>query len=343
MAALVTMLSRTMMKILLFLFLLPFITLLLFKRDRQYLSFFSSTSSQNQVCSFDHISICQARVSLNRTFLYIIWGQAGFGSELNQLLLAFAYSVASRRHFLIDSQQWNYGNFTNYFRLQTNISYSNTNYTFLVETNLKNDQIDHLKTTRTGSQVKKFWLATQHLQTIEAKRRVAHYLWQTMTEETLLFIQQYGISNISNYIGIHVRRGDKIKTESREIPLHNYINLIDQKILIKNESRSIVVASDDPSVIEELRQLKPRWNFVGVYNNNHNSTTRHGHFQAQFNRLSWKERVFETRLLICELQMLINAQYVLCPMSSNVCRLIQILRHQHPSTVISMDRPWYGT
>jgi hypothetical protein len=68
-----------------------------------------------------------------------------------------------------------------------------------------------------------------------------------------------------------------------------------------------------------------------------------GHFQGRFNRLSRNETLFETRLFICELQMLVDAQYVLCAMSSNVCRLVQILRYQHPSTAISLDRPWYGT
>ncbi|CAF1538317.1 unnamed protein product [Rotaria sp. Silwood1] len=287
--------------------------------------------------------MCQTRENINRTFLYIIWGGAGFCSELNQLLLAFAYSVASKRHFLIDSRQWNYGNFNDYFNFEANIFYSLSHYTFLSEINLKNDQIEHLKTTRTGSQVKTFWVATRHVQSIEIKRRVAHYLWQRMTKETKLFIQKYRISNISNYIGIHIRRGDKLVKEARVISLQKYIEIIERRILVKNISQHIFVSSDDHLVIDELCHLKPTWNFVSIYNNHYNNTQRHGHFQSQFNRLSSSEKLFETRLLMCELQMLIDSQYVLCSMSSNVCRFIQILRHQHPSTVISLDRSWFGT
>jgi hypothetical protein len=33
---------------------------------------------------------------------------------------------------------------------------------------------------------------------------------------------------------------------------------------------------------------------------------------------------------------------IVCGMSSNVCRLVQILRHQDPSTAISLDEEWYG-
>ncbi|CAF3404484.1 unnamed protein product [Rotaria sp. Silwood2] len=287
--------------------------------------------------------MCQTRETINRTFLYIIWGGAGFGSELNQLLLAFAYSVASKRHFLIDSREWNYGNFNDYFNLQTNLPYSLSNYTFITEISRKNDQIEHLKTTRTGSQVGTFWQATRHLQSIEIKRRVAHYLWQHMTEETSLFIQNHIISNISNYIGVHIRRGDKLAKEARLIPLQNYIKIIEQRKLIKNKSEHIFVSSDDPLVIEELRHLKPMWNFVSIYKISYNTTRQRGHFQSQFNRLSSREKSFETRLLMSELQMLINSRYVLCSMSSNVCRLIQILRHRHPSTVISLDKSWYGS
>ncbi len=101
--------------------------------------------------------------------------------------------------------------------------------------------IDHWK-----PQVRKFWLATRHLQSIPIKHQVAHYLWKSMMNETLKFIAMHWIGNLSKYIGIHIRKDDKLKRETREISL-------------------------------------------------------------------------------------------------NVCRLVQILRYQHPSTVISLDRLWYGT
>ena len=318
-----------------------FISLLVF-RDRSYLVFSPLSSPKKQTCSFDHISVCQSSDNANRTFLYIMWNRAGFSSELNQVLLGFAYSVASRRHFLIDSRRWNYGNFNKYFHFQSNRSYFQLNYTFLNENNFENDQIQHLKTTRIGLQIKKFWRATQHVQSIALKRRVAHYLWQTMTKETSVFIKKYIISNMSNYIGVHVRRGDKLVKEARPVPLQKYIHTIERKMLMKNTSRNIFVSSDDPSVIEGFRQLKPAWNFFCIHNDYHNRTQRHSHDQSDFNRLSAKEKNYQTRCFMCELQMLASAKYVLCSMSSNVCRLTQVLRYQHPSTAISLDRSWYG-
>jgi hypothetical protein len=297
-------------------------------------------SLRKQFCSFDDISACQIS---NRTFLYIIWGRAGFGSELNQLLLAFAYSVATKRQFLINDRHWNYGHFIDYFNLPLSSNYSQFNYTFLTENNRENDRIDHLQTTRIGVQVGKFWRATQAVRSMAIKRLVAHYLWKSMSNETFKFIQTYRIRNLSTYIGIHIRKGDKIKKEAREIPLEKYITAIERILKVNKTIKHIFVASDDYTVIEQLRQLKPKWNFLSLHDNSSQRTKTIGHFQGRFNRLSIEQKLNETRLLMCELQLLMDSQYVVCGMSSNVCRLVQILRHQHPSTAISLDRGWYGT
>ncbi len=309
----------------------------------QYSTYLPPTLPQKNPCSFENISACQSSNIKKRTFLYIVWGGAGFCSEMNQILLAFAYSVATKRRFLIYSRAWNYGNFADYFNLpSTNYYPQSINRIFLVEDNRKNDLIDHLITTRVGTQLKKFWLATRLVQSIPIKRRVAHYLWKSMSNETFKFIETHRIRNLSNYIGIHIRKGDK-KREARVIPLNKYIKGI-ERILQKNKAiQQIFVASDDHNVVKELRQLKPTWNFVSIYDNNHQINGRNGHFQGQFNRLSRQQKLNETRLFMCELQMLVNSEYVLCGMSSNVCRLVQILRHQHPSTAISLDRNWYAT
>ncbi|CAF0971517.1 unnamed protein product [Rotaria sordida] len=102
-------------------------------------------------------------------------------------------------------------------------------------------------------------------------------------------------------------------------------------------------SNHDFKSVEELRQLKPTWNFFTINKTNHHGTNIINHFQPNFNHLSSEIKLNETRLLMCELQMLIDFQYVLCCMFSNVSRLVQILRHQHRTTTISLDRPWYAT
>ena len=292
-------------------------------------------------CSFNEIIPCQ--YITNRTFLYILWASAGFGSEFNQITLALSYSISTKRRFLIDTRNWNYGRFSDYFNISFTENDFRLNKTFLTENNLENEKIGHLKTTRFGAQLGRFWKATRPVQSLRIKRQVAHFLWKSMTNETSIFIRTHQLQNLSNYIGIHIRKGDKIR-EAREIPLEKYLTNIEQ-IYRKNKqiSKKIFVASDDYTVVNQLRILKPQWNFVSLHNNHSQRNRTTGHFQGQFNRLSKQQKLNATRLLMCELQMLINAQYVLCGMSSNVCRLVQILRHQNVSTVISMDRNWYPT
>ena len=321
---------------------LLFVILFIFTcvKSTSYWPDLSLQAQVNRSCSFDDISACQTS---NRTFLFIVWGGAGFCSELNQILLAFAYSVSTKRRFLIDSRSWNYGQFADYFHLPSSTNSSRLNFTFLVRNNHQNQLIDHLKTTRVGTQIRQFWYATQHVQTIAIKRRVAHYLWRSLTEETLNFIAAHRIGNLSNYIGIHVRKGDKLQGEARTIPLKRYITTIERLLTVNQTNVEIFVASDDYTVVDQFRQLKPTWNFLSLHDQNNERTKFTGHIQGHFNRRTRTEIRLQTRLFICELDMLVNARYVLCSMSSNVCRLIQILRSQHPSTVTSMDRSWYGT
>ncbi|UJR11159.1 hypothetical protein I4U23_015340 [Adineta vaga] len=279
----------------------------------------------------------------NRTFLYIKWGHGGFCSELNQLLLAFAYSVSTQRHFLIDSYAWNYGNFSDYFYLPSTNDYFQINRTHLVQSNEQNELVNHLKTTGVGMQLNLFWIASLEVQSIEKLRYVAHYLWKSISKETSEFIHRYKLNILSDYIGIHVRRGDKLIEEAREIPLSRYITSIESVLYNDTSIQSIFVASDDQSVVENLSQLKPAWKFMNIKRNKSQRISRFGHFQQNFNQQTQKEKLFETRLFLCELQMFIEAKYVICGMSSNVCRFIQILRHQHSSTVISLDKLWSVT
>ena len=294
-------------------------------------------------CSFDQIAAClSSGPGTNGTLLYIMWDKAGFGSELNQLSLAFAYSIRSKRQFFIDTRHWNYGNFSDYFHLGADGFDHSLNYTMIIADDRRNRLVQHLKTTRSEPQIYTFWAATREVQTLDLKRRVAHFLWQRMTAETSSFVEKCRLRNLSNHIAVHVRRGDKIGSEAREVSVRKYIDRM-EAVLAENESPTVFVASDDPLAIDEFRRLKPRWTFTSVQHPRQNEARSRGHLQARFDLLPSEEKQLQTRLLICELQMLVDARYVFCTMSSNVCRLVQILRHQHPATAISLDVAWFGT
>ena len=284
----------------------------------------------------------QADISTtNRTFLYVCMGVVGFGSEINNLLLGLAYSLASRREFLVDCRSWTYGRFGDFFSLREGSDRS-LPYVNLTTNERVNEQTKYLKVVRKTHPLSSFRRATGKIHTIEAKRRAARYLWQRMTAETSAFVKQCRIRNLSNYTAVHVRRGDKLIKEAREVPLLQYIQKI-ERTLPGKEFRQVFVASDDSAVPEEFSQLRPTWAFFGINHTISYASNYTGHAQSTFNRLPLDERMNQTRLLICEIQMLVDADYVFCTMSSNICRLVQILRHQSPSTAISLDVPWRAT
>lgn len=100
------------------------------------------------------------------------------------------------------------------------------------------------------------------------------------------------------------------------------------------------VATDDPSVVNALRQLRPHWQFV-QFPMTVNQT--HSHDQDTFNRLPTEARIQAARVLMTELEILARAKYVVCTFSSNICRFVQILRKQKTDTVLSLDSPWFAT
>jgi hypothetical protein len=289
--------------------------------------------------SYDLIASRQADSNIShRKFLYVCRGNGGLGNELNQLILAFTYSVASRRQFLIDCKSWPYGVFHDVFNYQKG-SRSSLPYKYLVANDSVNQQIKYVKVAHLNEPFSSFRQATKSVQTIEAKRPVAQYFWRSMTRNTSASVEKCLIKNLSHYIGVHVRRGDKLRTEAREVPLKKYIKKIEETIL-GEKLRPVFVASDDPSVLSKLRRLRAAWTFVSINNTNSYTLKSSGHYQSRFQSLPMEQRIHQTHLLLCEIQMLVDADYVFCTMSSNICRLVQTLRHQRPSTAISLDKEW---
>jgi hypothetical protein len=87
-----------------------------------------------------------------------------------------------------------------------------------------------------------------------------------------------------------------------------------------------------------FRQLRPNLNFLSFLKTDTDSVE--GHLQTHFNELSLQFKRLATYKLMAELQVLIQAKYVVCTFSSNVCRLVQILRNAHIDTVLSLDKKW---
>lgn len=116
-------------------------------------------------------------------------------------------------------------------------------------------------------------------------------------------------------VGIHVRRTDKLKHDSKFFPIESYMDVVEEwfqtyQLQHGNDvvSRRVYLASDDPTVLPEARQKYEDYEFFGD-----TSVSE----LAQVNRRYQKSSLFG---LIKDIQFLSKCHYVVCAFSSNICR-----------------------
>lgn len=323
-------------------------------------------------CSLENIDACQ-EIS-NQTILFRLNWHAGLASEWNNLIRAFVYAVHTRRRLLIDDQYWNYGSLGEFFNISQGrfspwlpaSSYcSERQFIHLINYPIdKNFVPKHLTI---GRDVNKAFTTLDLFmkplegaldRSLEARRILAQYFWKTLNAETRDFMNGYMTSIFAENItfGIHIRRGDKLREEAKSISMEEYITGVEYfvkkglKLFWKIDlcmgfvllegmisKPRVYVASDESDVINQLRNLKPDWEFIQFSDP---SRPFNGHQQAAFNRLPASVKIQSTRILLTEMEILSRVKYLICTFSSNICRFIQTIRIQEPQTVLSLDQPW---
>lgn len=135
-----------------------------------------------------------------------------------------------------------------------------------------------------------------------------------LKEEINIYKERIGISKL-NFIGVHVRRGDKIKSKEMEnIHLQKYIDAIRKQKEICN----IYIATDDISIIDELKvKLGEDYNvFHNIF------LSKRGFEESKFNRMKKAKRILETKLAILDVDILSSSAYFIGTYSSNLSRII---------------------
>jgi hypothetical protein len=82
-------------------------------------------------------------------------------------------------------------------------------------------------------------------------------------EQTCSSLESHGLNE--DFITISIRQGDKKSEENFEFAtMQQYIDAAEQSVPVHFGGKvpSIFVATDDCSVLQELRKLKPDWRFV---------------------------------------------------------------------------------
>lgn len=144
-------------------------------------------------------------------------------------------------------------------------------------------------------------------------------------------INNLGLPN--NYIGVHIRRGDKITSkEMQDIHLEKYVNAI---INYKSISSNVYIATDDTSIINDIKEkLVPHG--ISIFYNSQNQST--GFIEAAFNNASKQARREETINVLLDMDILIHSNFFIGTYTSNLSRVVPFFLGL--DKCISLDNDW---
>lgn len=135
------------------------------------------------------------------------------------------------------------------------------------------------------------------------------------------------------YIGVHVRRGDKITAgEMEQIKIDTYISEIKKR---KDKSYNVYVATDDISIIPYLEKSLKHEGFHLYYNH---MSTLEGFNEYFFNRKTKDKRYIDTLNMLLDMDILIHADFFIGTYSSNVSRVVPL--YLGLDKCVSLDNQW---
>ena len=137
----------------------------------------------------------------------------------------------------------------------------------------------------------------------------------------------------NNYIGVHIRRGDKITSkEMQDIHLDNYINSI---IKYKSISSNVYIATDDTSIIDSIKNKLSPLGFSVFYNSQNQNQ---GFNEDLFNHSSRQTRQEDTLNVLLDMEVLIPSDFFIGTYTSNLSRVVPFFLGL--DKCVSLDNDW---
>lgn len=115
----------------------------------------------------------------------------------------------------------------------------------------------------------------------------------------------------AKYIGVHIRKGDKIK---------------------EHDIQNIYIATDDISIIPQIKKLLPTYNIF--YNH---SVSQTGFCEKEFNKKTKNEKVNDVINVLIDVEILKSANYFIGTFSSNLSQIIPCFIKLDKCTSIDID------
>ncbi|XP_053381682.1 alpha-(1,6)-fucosyltransferase-like [Mercenaria mercenaria] len=249
-------------------------------------------------------------------------GLHGFGSNVHQLTFCLIVAYATQRTLILESKDWRYakeGWETMFLPLSRNCI-STMNNSVTRTTNLSN--IAHIEV-----------IELPKMQSLTYRPT---YLPLAIPEDLADNLTRIHRNPSVWWIGqIHVRRTDK-KIEADYHRLEEYMDHADKwynmHLKILSQSRYVYLTTDDPDVLKEAENKYPNYTFI--YDVNACTTAKF----TRYTESSLQEILFDVHMLsMCD--------FVICTMSSNVCRLVYELMQSRDgdasNRLISLDTDYF--
>ncbi len=137
-------------------------------------------------------------------------------------------------------------------------------------------------------------------------------------------LSEHGLND--EYIALSIRRGDKILEFELESDLQPYIDRAENAVLshFNGILPKFFVATDDCSVMEELRELRPNWNFVSECDN---ATESNGFVITEMKYWSEEQTDSHYEKFITEMIAMASAKYFIGVSTTNVSYWVYFMRH----------------
>jgi hypothetical protein len=261
-----------------------------------------------------------------KSSLFFETSDAGFCTNFNQFLYAYAYSVSQGKplavYDLANPVSISYPLLKNTFADVSGVTYTDGMTTLTSSTR------------RLISRV----MANANAIPVSTLREYAHKLfhWKQTMIPTLQNLVTAGNLPESFDLGVHMRMGDRVTTRDRRaITVDEYVRAAKK---FQNDSKKdtldIFLMSDSYTGITEFKKkADSSWT---VYTLPSVLPNPEGHIQSQFNSSPARGRLPAYNTFMAELVVMQSISDIICKLSSNVGRFLYYTV-EHPERIISLD------
>jgi len=281
----------------------------------------------------------------------------GFASEINNMLSAMLYCLVHDMEFVLFSRSWSargnrgwndyflpfcreYSNWLFYrssiFRPKGRTQEISNKIQKIILPNYLNAHDIYEKLQRDEFVSQKFNIPELGIKgdVFQAKKTLLRIIYRHSEEvQRVIRAQDKFLDGIKPYISLHIRRGDKVAERTKEaeaIPLSQYVKQVTD---IHPDIKNVFIASDDYSVIKEIREIAPsRWSIITFCKPNAT-----GYDQARFNWEDGNAKKQQMLDLFIDLHFLIESEFYIGTYSSNISRLIALIKGKGACKSLDVD------